>query len=44
MQDFVSTIGREDCEAPERETIMVGTPPGSDCLERSKSESMMWPD
>jgi hypothetical protein len=24
--------------------IMVGLPPGSDCLDRSKSESMMWPD
>jgi hypothetical protein len=24
--------------------IMPGTPAASDCFERSKSESMMWPD
>jgi hypothetical protein len=22
----------------------AGAPPGSDCLDRSKSESIMWPD
>jgi hypothetical protein len=40
MQDLVSTIGSEGL-VPDLETTMVGTPPGSDCFERSKSESMM---
>lgn len=44
IQDLVSTIGSEDCDAPERETIMVGTPPGSDCFDKSKSDNMMCPD
>lgn len=53
MQDLVSMVGREVefgfeemPPPPEREfdRIMVGAPPGSDCFERSKSESIMWPD
>ena len=52
IQDFVSIVGRlllfgfEVMPPDEREDayIIVGAPPGSDCLERSKSESMMWPD
>ena len=44
IHDFVSMVGSEVGVAPLRPTIMVGAPPGSDCLERSKSDSMMWPD
>lgn len=44
MQDLVSMVGREDVDVPFLPMIMVGLPPGSDCLDRSKSESMMWPD
>ena len=41
MQDLVSMVGREVGVAPLRPTIIVGAPPGSDCLERSKSDNMM---
>ena len=44
MHDLVSIVGREVGVAPLRPTIIVGAPPGPDCLERSKSESIMWPD
>ena len=43
MQDFVSMAGREG-PMDGRCNIIVGAPPGPDCLERSKSESMIWPD
>src|SRR3954451_6626416 len=44
MQDFVSIVGSELTFAPFRPRIIVGFPPGSDCLERSKSDNMMCPD
>lgn len=44
MQDFVSMVGSEVGVAPLRPTIMVGAPPGSDCLDKSKSDSIIWPD
>ena len=44
MQDFVSIVGKLLDDVPFRPTIMVGRPPGSDCLERSKSDNMMCPD
>jgi len=52
MQDFVSIVGKlllfgfELIPPDERELayIIVGAPPGSDCFDRSKSESIMCPD
>jgi hypothetical protein len=52
MQDLVSIVGKlllfgfELIPPDDREFayIIVGAPPGSDCFDRSKSESMMWPD
>ena len=44
MQDFVSIVGRDVGVAPLRPTIMVGAPPGPDCLDRSKSDNMICPD
>lgn len=44
MHDRVSIVGRDVVLAPFLPTIIVGFPPGADCFERSKSESMMWPD
>lgn len=52
MHDLVSIVGRlllfgfEVMPPDEREEayIMVGAPPGSDCFDKSKSDSMMWPD
>lgn len=44
MQDLVSMVGNDDVLVPFLPIIMVGLPPGSDCLDRSKSESMIWPD
>lgn len=44
MHDLVSIVGRASVLAPFFPIIMVGLPPGSDCLDRSKSESIMWPD
>lgn len=44
MQDLVSMVGSDDVLVPFLPIIMVGLPPGSDCFDRSKSESMMWPD
>jgi len=49
IQDFVSIVGKlllfgfEVIPPDDREDayIIVGAPPGSDCLDRSKSESMM---
>jgi len=49
IQDFVSIVGSdvefgfEEMPPEEREEawIIVGAPPGSDCLDRSKSESIM---
>jgi hypothetical protein len=42
MQDFVSMAGKELDEVPFRPArIMVGRPPPSDCLERSKSDNMI---
>ena len=41
MQDLVSIVGRDVGVAPFRPTIIVGAPPGSDCFERSKSDSMI---
>lgn len=53
MQLFVSIVGMLFGEGlleipplalrpPAR--IIPGTPPASDCLDKSKSESMIWPD
>lgn len=44
IQDLVSIVGSELAVAPLRPKIIVGAPPGSDCLERSKSDSMICPD
>lgn len=52
MQDLVSIVGKlllfgfELMPPDEREFayIIVGAPPGSDCFDKSKSESIMWPD
>lgn len=44
MHDFVSIVGKEEDVVPPRAIIIVGAPPGPDCLERSKSDNMMWPD
>ena len=44
IQDLVSMVGRDVGVAPLRPIIMVGAPPGSDCLDKSKSESIIWPD
>ena len=44
IHDFVSIVGSECCEAPPLETIMVGAPPGSDCLDKSKSDNIICPD
>jgi hypothetical protein len=46
MQDFVSTKGYTFELAPFRPPAktIVGTPPESDCFDKSKSESMIWPD
>lgn len=43
MHDLVSIVGREVGVAPLRPTIIVGAPPGPDCFERSKSDSIMCP-
>lgn len=44
IHDFVSIVGKDDGPLPLRPKIMVGAPPGPDCLDRSKSDNMMWPD
>jgi len=44
MHDLVSTWPGEFALPPFRPRIIVGFPPGSDCLERSKSDNIMWPD
>lgn len=44
MHDFVSIVGNDVGVAPFRPTIMVGAPPGPDCLDRSKSDNIMCPD
>jgi len=41
MQDLVSMVGNEVIELPFRPGIIVGAPPGPDCFDKSKSESMM---
>ena len=44
IHDFVSIVGNDVGDVPLRPSIIVGAPPGSDCFERSKSDSMIWPD
>lgn len=44
MHDRVSIVGSDVVLAPFLPTIIVGFPPGADCFDRSKSESIMWPD
>lgn len=44
MHDLVSIVGSDVELVPFLPMIMVGLPPGSDCFERSKSDSMMCPD
>ena len=44
MQDLVSIVGSELVFVPFLPMIMVGFPPGSDCFDRSKSDSIMCPD
>lgn len=45
MQDLVSMVGKLLEDVPLRPLrIMVGRPPGSDCFDKSKSDSMMCPD
>ena len=41
MHDFVSIVGSDVGVAPFRPTIIVGAPPGPDCLERSKSDNII---
>lgn len=41
MQDFVSMVGSDEVLAPFFPMIIVGLPPGPDCFDKSKSESMM---
>lgn len=42
MHDFVSIVGRLFDDVPLRPLrIMVGRPPGSDCFDKSKSDSIM---
>ncbi len=41
---FVSMVGNEVAEVPLRPIIMDGTPPASDCFDKSKSDNIMWPD
>jgi hypothetical protein len=44
IHDFVSMAGML-CDVPLRlAKRMPGRPPESDCLERSKSDNIMWPD
>jgi hypothetical protein len=45
MHERVSMAGIESARPPPfLDSTMPGLPPPPDCLERSKSDSMMWPD
>ena len=41
IQVLVSIVGRDVMELPLLPGIIVGAPPGPDCLDKSKSESIM---
>lgn len=44
MQALVSIVGNEADDPDDLPSIIDGTPPESDCLDKSKSDNMMWPD
>ena len=42
--DVIPPVCGRDVLLPVAARSIAGAPPGSDCFERSKSESIMWPD
>jgi len=44
MQAFVSIVGNDVDEPGDLPRIIDGTPPASDCFDKSKSDNMMCPD